>query len=173
MTNTHIENLVTALTNKINSLINSHNSNNSAHSSLFNTKQDTLISGSSIKTINNQSILGSGNISISGGSGNNSSDCLTNFSYDSTNDELVLEYCNGKLISSVSKSTSGDIDTYTINYTDNTNYQFTVTNGSSSSVTIADNLTTNDSLQALSAKQGKVLNDKIGDILTIINGSGD
>ena len=31
-------------------------------------KQDTLVSGTNIKTINNQSILGSGNISISGGS---------------------------------------------------------------------------------------------------------
>ena len=31
-------------------------------------KQDTLVSGSNIKTINNESILGSGNISISGGS---------------------------------------------------------------------------------------------------------
>ena len=30
-------------------------------------KQDTLISGTSIKTINNESILGSGNISIQGG----------------------------------------------------------------------------------------------------------
>ena len=33
-----------------------------------NTKQDTLVSGTNIKTINNQSLLGSGNISISGGS---------------------------------------------------------------------------------------------------------
>ena len=32
-------------------------------------KQDTLISGTNIKTINNQSILGSGNINIEGGSG--------------------------------------------------------------------------------------------------------
>jgi len=32
-------------------------------------KQDTLVSGTSIKTINNQSILGSGNITIEGGSG--------------------------------------------------------------------------------------------------------
>ena len=32
-------------------------------------KQDTLISGTNIKTINNQSILGSGNITIQGGSG--------------------------------------------------------------------------------------------------------
>lgn len=30
-------------------------------------KQDTLVSGTNIKTINNESLLGSGNISISGG----------------------------------------------------------------------------------------------------------
>ena len=34
-----------------------------------NTKQDTLISGTNIKTINNQSLLGSGNITIQGGGG--------------------------------------------------------------------------------------------------------
>ena len=33
----------------------------------IDTKQDTLVSGTNIKTINNQSLLGSGNISISGG----------------------------------------------------------------------------------------------------------
>lgn len=33
-------------------------------------KQDTLVSGQNIKTINNQSIVGSGNITIEGGSGN-------------------------------------------------------------------------------------------------------
>lgn len=36
---------------------------------LHNTKQDILISGTNIKTINNESILGSGNIVIQGGSG--------------------------------------------------------------------------------------------------------
>ena len=35
--------------------------------------------------------------------------------------------------------------------------------------TIADNLNTNDATQVLSAKQGKVLNDKIGDAITYIN----
>ena len=35
----------------------------------MNTKQDTLVSGTNIKTINNESILGSGNINISGGGG--------------------------------------------------------------------------------------------------------
>lgn len=36
---------------------------------LLSGKQDTLVSGTNIKTINSQSILGSGDISISGGSG--------------------------------------------------------------------------------------------------------
>ena len=36
--------------------------------------------------------------------------------------------------------------------------------------TIADNLTTNDSTQVLSAKQGKVLNDLIGNAISYING---
>ena len=39
--------------------------NDSYHDS---TKQDTLVSGTNIKTINNESILGSGNITVSGGS---------------------------------------------------------------------------------------------------------
>lgn len=37
--------------------------------SIWNAKQDTLVSGVNIKTINNQSLLGSGNITISGGGG--------------------------------------------------------------------------------------------------------
>lgn len=37
--------------------------------SALNTKQNTLVSGTNIKTINNESLLGSGNISIQGGGG--------------------------------------------------------------------------------------------------------
>jgi hypothetical protein len=37
--------------------------------STFNNKQETLVSGTNIKTINGSSILGSGNLTISGGSG--------------------------------------------------------------------------------------------------------
>ena len=40
-----------------------------AEKSTWSGKQDTLVSGTSIKTINNESLLGSGNISISGGGG--------------------------------------------------------------------------------------------------------
>lgn len=38
--------------------------------------------------------------------------------------------------------------------------------------TIVDNLTTDDATKALSAKQGKVLNDLIGDAINYINGTG-
>lgn len=36
---------------------------------LLNNKQDTLVSGTNIKTINNQDLLGSGNITVGGGGG--------------------------------------------------------------------------------------------------------
>lgn len=39
----------------------------SLEQNIFNYKQDTLVSGTNIKTINNQSLLGSGNLDISGG----------------------------------------------------------------------------------------------------------
>ena len=42
----------------------------SALTSLHDTKQDNLVSGENIKTINNQSILGSGNLEIQGGGSN-------------------------------------------------------------------------------------------------------
>lgn len=41
----------------------------SAITSAVSTKQDTLVSGTNIKTINNESLLGSGNINIQGGGG--------------------------------------------------------------------------------------------------------
>ena len=44
-------------------------SNQTDLASALNSKQDTLISGTNIKTINNQSLLGSGNIDIQGGGG--------------------------------------------------------------------------------------------------------
>jgi hypothetical protein len=41
----------------------------SATQSALNAKQDTLVSGTNIKTVNNTSLLGSGNITIAGGGG--------------------------------------------------------------------------------------------------------
>ena len=71
-----------------------NNSNYITNSYHDNSKQDTLISGTNIKTINNQSILGSGNITISGGGGGggSASDGFNNLK------ELILTpstYVNG------------------------------------------------------------------------------
>ena len=56
-------------TSAIGSTVQAHSSNLDSWSTLApSSKQDTLVSGTNIKTINSQSILGSGNITISGGS---------------------------------------------------------------------------------------------------------
>lgn len=55
---------------KITQAVEQHNSNAQAHPAIRNTingKQDKLVSGTTIKTINNESILGSGNLDIQGG----------------------------------------------------------------------------------------------------------
>ena len=53
----------------------------------INTKQDKLVSGSNIKTINNQSLLGSGNISISGGG--NVDDYLDTYSTNPVQNQAI------------------------------------------------------------------------------------
>lgn len=65
-------------------------------------KQDVLVSGTNIKTINNESILGSGNITISGGGtatdvqingtsivSNNTANILTNTAYNSSTNKIA------------------------------------------------------------------------------------
>lgn len=67
-----VKDLTTALgevDTKIDNLSNKVDTIETNINSLSINKQDTLISGANIKTINGESILGSGNISISGGSG--------------------------------------------------------------------------------------------------------
>ena len=56
-------------------------------------KQDLLVSGTNIKTINYESILGSGNINIQGGGGSGGS-YLNDFYGDSTTNELIIDYTN-------------------------------------------------------------------------------
>lgn len=118
--NTTVLGLASAIVSKINNLISSHNSNTSAHSDKESTsnkvtswsstvsdtkyaseklikdsldaKQNALVSGTSIKTINNNSILGSGNLTIESGSGGSN---ITNYYYDASNNEIILEYDSG------------------------------------------------------------------------------
>ena len=58
--------------------------------------QPALVSGTNIKTINNQSLLGSGNISISGGGGDNSWTLLTSAFDESYGDISASE--NGQIL---------------------------------------------------------------------------
>lgn len=63
---------------------------------LLNGKQATLVSGTNIKTINNQSILGSGNIDIQGGSGTVDS-ALSTSSTNPVQNKVVTEALNNKV----------------------------------------------------------------------------
>ena len=63
--NTTIKSNITTLQSDVASL----KTDNTQNKTNISNKQDTLVSGTNIKTINGESILGSGNIAISGGSG--------------------------------------------------------------------------------------------------------
>lgn len=83
-------------------------------------KQDTLVSGTNIKTINNQSLLGSGNLTISGGTAtdvkiNNTSitsngvaNIVTNSAYDASSNKIATMT---DLNSYVDKSSSSQNET--------------------------------------------------------------
>jgi len=58
----------------------------------INAKQDTLVSGLNIKTINGQSVLGSGNITISGSSGETSSGLQGRFQLDNVNTTFTITH---------------------------------------------------------------------------------
>ena len=165
---------------------------------LVDGKQATLVSGTSIKTLNNTSLLGSGNISI-----NNitvDSSWVTN-STNPVESQLIKSALDDKISKSQTAGlmkNDGTVDTSTYltthqslsNYIQKSsttgllkNNGEVMTGGTGSSnyaignhthsayvnPTIADNLTTNDSSQVLSAKQGKILNDLIGQAITYIN----
>ncbi|MBP5422962.1 MAG: hypothetical protein J6Y78_11030 [Paludibacteraceae bacterium] len=107
-------------------------------------KQDKLVPGINLKTINNNSLLGVGNINISGGSSGSALACVSDFDVDSTdldNIELYIDACQGKVIESISKTSVGLVDTYTITYDNEDTYQFTVTNGSDATVTYTPTVT--------------------------------
>lgn len=139
---------------KINGLIDTHNSNSSAHSTQFQSKADktngaSQITDSSANTYTNISAnLTSNSTQANINSAINTKlsnvgveDNIVDYYFDDTTEEIVLEYTQGG-------SSGGQ---------------------GGSSVVIADNLTTNDATQALSAKQGKVLNDLIGSAISYIN----
>ena len=123
-----------------------------------NTKQDTLVSGTNIKTINNQSLLGSGNITISGGGGGSGTD--TGFAnvreiqaadnqttYNPDTKEYIISSGNADIFYKDGTKTTipyvqeiglmaGDNITFTEEFVDNANYRVKInaTGGGSSNV---------------------------------------
>ena len=123
-------------------------------------KQDTLVSGQNIKTINNQSILGSGNITISGGGGGGGTD--TGFdnvrdiqaadnqtTYNPDTKEYIISSGNADIFYKDGTKTTipyvqeiglmaGDNITFTEEFVDNANYRVKInaTGGGGSSVTL-------------------------------------
>lgn len=79
------------------------------------TKQDTLVSGTNIKTINNQSILGEGNIDIQGGG---SSSYTAGDGIDITNDVIsVSGVSHNSLVDGTEMLLKGDVTSVGQNYT--------------------------------------------------------
>ena len=82
-------------------------------------KQDTLVSGTNIKTINGTSILGTGNITISGGGGIDDSNISTSSTYSSSKiDSTYLKAPEGRL----------DIENGRVNLKNNPNSVYSITN---------------------------------------------
>lgn len=140
-------------------------------------KQDTLVSGTNIKTVNNNSLLGSGNITLNDAAipydGN-----AANVLEDATNVQEALDLLDDAVsniepneISSITtseSSASGGNNTVTITESNGTTHTFNVKNGvdgqngvSLGDVAIADDLETDDATKVLSAKQGKRIGDDL------------
>ena len=83
---------------------------------LHSTKQDTLVSGVNIKTINNQSLLGSGNIQIQGGSGGGSNIIeLTQAEYDALTaytEDAIYVITDAQAINMDNYATTGALGSY-------------------------------------------------------------
>ena len=87
-----------------------------ATKSEVNSKQDTLVSGTNIKTINGNSLLGSGNIEIQGGSTIAVDDSLSTTSTNPVQNKVITEALNGK-------ASQSDIPTKVSELTNDSDFQ--------------------------------------------------
>ena len=136
-------------------------------SSASSTYQPKLVSGTNIKTINSESILGSGNIVIQGGS---SVDIVTAWESTPSDSKVASEkLTKDTLDTKIAKSSTsglvkndGTIDTSAY-------ITSSAISGMLTTSDIANNLTTTTTGKVLDASQGKALADLIGNAITYIN----
>lgn len=129
---------------------------------LNTTKQDTLISGVNIKTINNQSILGEGNINIQGGGGTGGTSYNAGTGITISSDTISISDSTWGIINNKYDKTGGTVYGSVFAEQEVSSYG---TGGTQSSIqSVINNLDGSVSVyDALSAIQGKVLDDKISD----------
>lgn len=89
----------------------------------LNSKQDTLVSGQNIKTINGQSVIGEGNIDITGGGTITVDSELSTVSENAVQNKVITNALNDKAskteLSNVSTSKANKADVYTKQEVDN------------------------------------------------------
>ena len=86
-------------------------------------KQDALVSGTNIKTINNQSLVGSGNISIEGGGTITVDDALSDTSENPVQNKVITTKVNSLETSLGSKANASDIPTKVSQLENDSTYQ--------------------------------------------------
>ena len=117
-----------------------------------------MISGVNIKTINNQSILGSGNITIQGGGGTGGTSYNAGTGITISSDTISISDSTWGIINNKYDKTGGTVSGSVIALEEVSSYGTGGTGLLISSV--VDNLNSNSTTDALSANQGRVLNNK-------------
>lgn len=138
----------------------------------WDAKQEALVSGTNIKTINNQSLLGSGNITIQSGGGGTATDVQINGSSIVSNDVANLSV-EGTYNASTNKiATMSEIPTKTSDLTNDSNFAVTNANNNfSSSQSITGDLTVSGTAQiqnGLYCKPTGQANTPVGNSMLVI-----
>ena len=160
--------------------------NTNSINSLINTKQDKLISGETIKTINNQSLLGSGNIDIQGGGGTGNYPDLNNLPSvnnvtllgNKTSSDLGLQPAGSYATTSdIANFITKDVNNLTY-YTKTSDLATVATSGRYNDLLniptdilttndVIDNVVSTDTDEPLSANMGRELNERIQNLASI------
>ena len=140
----------------------------------IDTKQATLVSGTNIKTINNNSLLGSGNINIGGGGGG--VDIVTSWESTLSDEKVPSEKLTKNTIDNLNIPTKISDLTNDSDFIETSSTSGLIKNDGTVDTNtyldtddIANNLTTTSAGKVLDARQGKALADLIGDAITYIN----
>lgn len=153
-----ITNVANAIVNKINNRISSHNSNSNAHQDIR-----ASIPVNTGDLVNTSQFITASEVAHE----IEDKEDISNKIFDLSNvsDDDDVSYPTANAVKNEIAVVSEELNKL---YVQKSNTDGLIKNDGTIT-TIADNLTTNDATQVLSAKQGKVLNDLIGDAIEYIN----